>query len=143
MAPPAVFDTDLDTLRPDIVAADERGVAIRTLLTGDGVLECGQVAYHPPLESELQGITATLLVDADDREFINAVVWLGSVPEFPLTPVRHPSVGGCREIGGSQQRTRANEWRGQGYPSGQPRGAVEWTNDFLRTNCDFERPCYL
>ena len=65
-------DADLDTLRADISDAHQRGVAIFTLLTGDGSLEFGQVAYHPPLESELQGITATLLVDADDREVLIA-----------------------------------------------------------------------
>jgi Cd2+/Zn2+-exporting ATPase len=65
-------DADLDPLRADITAACDRGVTIYTLLTGDGVLDCGQVAYHPPLESELQGITATLLVNADDREVLIA-----------------------------------------------------------------------
>ncbi|MBE2225686.1 MAG: TrmB family transcriptional regulator [Anaerolineae bacterium] len=65
-------DHDLNILRPTICAAYERRVSIYTLLTGDGSLECGQVAYHPPLESELQGITATLLVDADDREVLIA-----------------------------------------------------------------------
>jgi sugar-specific transcriptional regulator TrmB len=65
-------DVDLETLRADITAADQRGVTIRTLLTGEGHLDCGQVAYHPPLESEIQGITATLLVDADDREVLIA-----------------------------------------------------------------------
>ena len=65
-------DADLEALRADICAADERGVSIYTLLTGEGSLDCGQVAYHPPLESELQGITATLLVDADDREVLIA-----------------------------------------------------------------------
>lgn len=65
-------DADLEALHADICAADERGVSIYTLLTGEGSLDCGQVAYHPPLESELQGITATLLVDADDREVLIA-----------------------------------------------------------------------
>lgn len=74
-------DADLDALRPDVIAANERGVVIRTLLTGDGRLDCGQVAYHPPLESELQGITATLLVDADDREVLIA----GSNPRHETT----------------------------------------------------------
>ena len=74
-------DSDLDVLRADITAADERGVAIRTLLTGEGSLACGQVAYHPPLESELQGTTATLLVDTDDREVLIA----GSNPRQETT----------------------------------------------------------
>lgn len=74
-------DADLHALRPDITAACDRGVVIRTLLTGEGSLGCGQVAYHPPLESELQGITATLLVDADDREVLIA----GSNPRQEIT----------------------------------------------------------
>ena len=74
-------DADLDVLRPNIIAADARGVTIRTLLTGEDTLACGQVAYHPPLESELQGITATLLVDADDREVLIA----GSNPRQETT----------------------------------------------------------
>ena len=74
-------DADLEPLRADITTAHERGVTIYTLLTGEGVLACGQVAYHPPLESELQGITATLLVDADDREVLIA----GSNPRQETT----------------------------------------------------------
>jgi len=74
-------DADLDTLRKDLISADKRGIIIRTLLTGEGTLDCGQVAYHPPLESELQGITATLLVDADDREVLIA----GSNPRQETT----------------------------------------------------------
>jgi Cd2+/Zn2+-exporting ATPase len=74
-------DSDLDVLRADITTADDRGVAIRTLLTGAGSLAYGQVAYHPPLESELQGITATLLVNADDREVLIA----GSNPRQETT----------------------------------------------------------
>ncbi len=74
-------DADLDILRADILTADQRGVVICTLLTGEGSLACGQVAYHPPLESELQGITATLLVDVDDREVLIA----GSNPHQETT----------------------------------------------------------
>lgn len=65
-------DADLDTLRADICAASERGVAVSSLLTGSGALDCGRVATHPPLESELQGITATLLVQADNAEVLIA-----------------------------------------------------------------------
>ena len=61
-------DEDLAALRLDIIAAAERGLEINTLLTGSGALNCGRVAYHPPLESELQGLTATLLVQTDEVE---------------------------------------------------------------------------
>lgn len=60
-------DADLPALRDDVVAASERGVAVRALLTGTGDLRCGHVAHHPPLESELQEVTTLLLVVADGR----------------------------------------------------------------------------
>ncbi len=65
-------DEDLDRLRDGVGAAAERGVAVNTLLTGRGALQHGRVAYHPPLESEVQGLTGTLLVVADDAEVLIA-----------------------------------------------------------------------
>lgn len=65
-------DGDLDALRGQIEAACQRGVEVNTLLTGQGKLDCGQVVYHPPLESEIQGLTGTLLVVADDAEMLIA-----------------------------------------------------------------------
>jgi sugar-specific transcriptional regulator TrmB len=65
-------DTDLDDLHEAIIGASERGVEICALLTGEGELGCGQVAYHPPLESEVQELTNTLLVIADKREALIA-----------------------------------------------------------------------
>ncbi len=65
-------DEDLAALRLDIIAAAERGLEVNTLLTGSGTLNCGRVAYHPPLESELQGLTATLLVQIDEVEVLIA-----------------------------------------------------------------------
>ena len=65
-------DEDLAELYEDISAACTHGVAVNTLLTGEGQLGCGRVAHHPPLESELQGLTTTLLVVADDRETLIA-----------------------------------------------------------------------
>ena len=65
-------DADLTAFHDEIVAACARGVAVNTLLTGEGQLEYGRVAYHPPLESELQGLTTTLLVAADDTEVLIA-----------------------------------------------------------------------
>lgn len=63
-------DTDLEALRDEIVAACERGIAVNTLLTGEGELNCGQVARHPPLESELHELTDSLVVVADEREVL-------------------------------------------------------------------------
>lgn len=63
-------DAELDALRGELLAADKRGVQISTLLTGSGSLECGQVARHPPLESELQQLTGMSMIIADDGEVL-------------------------------------------------------------------------
>lgn len=65
-------DDDLDRLHPAITNACDRGVGVHTLLIGEAVLECGEVAYHPPLESELHGLTGMLLVVADGQEALIA-----------------------------------------------------------------------
>jgi HTH-type transcriptional regulator, sugar sensing transcriptional regulator len=83
-------DADLDALRADICAASERGLAVSSLLTGSGALECGRVATHPPLESELQGITATLLVQADNAEVLIASPTPGR--ETTATITRNPDL---------------------------------------------------
>jgi Cd2+/Zn2+-exporting ATPase len=59
-------DEALEAVAPVLQAACERGVQARTLLTGKGSLDCGEVAYHPPLESELQELTHTLVIVADE-----------------------------------------------------------------------------
>ena len=65
-------DDDLEALRVDIMAACDRDVLVNTLLTGEGKLDCGRGATHPPLESQLQGLTNTLLVVVDDAETLIA-----------------------------------------------------------------------
>lgn len=65
-------DEDLTALYFEIRKACDAGVDINALLTGKGSLDCGRVAYHPPLESELQGLTSTLLVVSDDKEALIA-----------------------------------------------------------------------
>jgi HTH-type transcriptional regulator, sugar sensing transcriptional regulator len=65
-------DDDLAALRDEIAAACQRGVVVNALLTGSGQLDCGRVAYHPPLESELQGLMSTLLVEIDAAEVLIA-----------------------------------------------------------------------
>lgn len=59
-------DEALEVLTPVLYEACDRDVRVRTLLTGEGMLECGEVAHHPPLESELQELTHTLLVVTDE-----------------------------------------------------------------------------
>ncbi len=65
-------DDDLAALREAISATCARGVEISALLIGAGELTCGHVAYHPPLESELHGLTGMLLIVADRAEALIA-----------------------------------------------------------------------
>jgi Cd2+/Zn2+-exporting ATPase len=65
-------DVDLEVLGAEIAAACERGVAVSSVLTGEGEIECGHSVYHPPLESELQGLTETLLIVVDNAEALVA-----------------------------------------------------------------------
>jgi Cd2+/Zn2+-exporting ATPase len=61
-------DDDLEALYDDVAQAYDRGVSVSTLLTGEKELNVGTFLRHPPLESELQGLTNTLLVVVDDEE---------------------------------------------------------------------------
>lgn len=65
-------DADLEELRGVIEAACARGRAVSTLLTGTAELSCGEVARHPPLESQLQGLTGMLVVVVDRHEALIA-----------------------------------------------------------------------
>ncbi|MGD2161919.1 MAG: helix-turn-helix domain-containing protein [Anaerolineales bacterium] len=61
-------DEALESLSPLLHTACDRDLSVRVLLTGEGTLACGEVAYHPPLESELQELTHTLVVVSDDSQ---------------------------------------------------------------------------
>ena len=63
-------DDVLAGLNLEILAAHDRGVDLNLLLTGKSRLEIGRVAYHPPLESELQDLTKTIVVVADGEEVL-------------------------------------------------------------------------
>ena len=65
-------DEDLAELHSEITTAHNQGVMINALLTGTTPFSAGRVAYHPPLESQLQGLQTTLLVEADDKELLIA-----------------------------------------------------------------------
>jgi sugar-specific transcriptional regulator TrmB len=82
-------DEALSELRNDLADARQRGIEVRALLTGKSASEVlsrvdtvlsqdggkaatGEIARHPPLESELQGLTGMLLVVADDAETLIA-----------------------------------------------------------------------
>ena len=67
-----IADEELVALEEEIEAACKRGLGVNTLLTGYGQLDCGRVARHPPLESELQELTGTLLVAVEGGELLVA-----------------------------------------------------------------------
>lgn len=65
-------DEALEALRQDIQSTCQRGVRVSALLTGVGNLSCGEIARHPPLESELQGLDNMLVLVADSQECLIA-----------------------------------------------------------------------
>jgi sugar-specific transcriptional regulator TrmB len=65
-------DEGLAVLQEEITAASERGVALSVLLTGQGSFSLGNVARHPPLESEVQELTSTLMLVTDQMEALIA-----------------------------------------------------------------------
>jgi len=72
-------DEDLDTLYQEIAEANERGVKLNSLLTGEADLELGRVAHHPPLESEKQELTDTLMIVVDSAKVLIASTNHGTV----------------------------------------------------------------
>ena len=65
-------DAALFQLREDILVSCENGAKVGALLTGQGELECEQVSYHPPEESEIQGLGNMLVVVIDSQECLIA-----------------------------------------------------------------------
>lgn len=65
-------DAQLPAVRASLLRAEEKGLEVNALLTGEGQLNCGQTARHPPLESQLQEITNMLLVVVDGKECLVA-----------------------------------------------------------------------
>jgi len=80
-------DRDLEALHDDIQKASERGNQVNTLLTGEAELEFGRVARHPPLESEMQELTSTLLVAVEHAEVLIASI--GERQEMRATVTRN------------------------------------------------------
>lgn len=81
-------DDDLVALHSHIEQATARGVETGTLLIGEGELRVGQVARHPPLESELQELGGTLLVVVDRDEALIA----STGEEVTATITRNPNL---------------------------------------------------
>jgi Cd2+/Zn2+-exporting ATPase len=65
-------DRDVPDLQDVLSDAFNRGVDVNILMTGSAQLGFGQVVYHPPRESELQRLTSSLVVIADEREALIA-----------------------------------------------------------------------
>jgi sugar-specific transcriptional regulator TrmB len=74
-------DDMLSELADAIEDACARGVRVRALLTGERMLNCGEAAHHPPLESELQELSNSLVVVVDGREVLIA----GGEPQYTGT----------------------------------------------------------
>ena len=65
-------DPALEQLHKTILAACDRHIGVGALLTGQGELACEQVSYHPPEESEIQGLENMLVVVMDGQECLIA-----------------------------------------------------------------------
>lgn len=65
-------DQAIFALEAELAAIDQRGIDINALLTGESSLAFGQVAFHPPLESELQQLTDTLVIVTDNQRALIA-----------------------------------------------------------------------
>jgi Cd2+/Zn2+-exporting ATPase len=63
-------DADVSALRRHLEAAHERGVALGVILTGDMPFALGQAVRHPKRETELHRMQETLIVVADEGEFL-------------------------------------------------------------------------
>ncbi len=68
----ALSDADVQALRERLEQAHRRGVALGIILTGQAPFELGQVVRHPKRETELHRMQETLIVVADEREFLIA-----------------------------------------------------------------------
>ncbi len=65
-------DADVEALRELLAEAHARGVALGVILTGNAPFALGQVVRHPKRETELHQMEETLIVVADEREFLIA-----------------------------------------------------------------------
>ena len=65
-------DADLAALHPRLEEAHAREVRMGVILTGDAPFDLGQVVRHPKRETELHRMQETLIVVADEAEFLIA-----------------------------------------------------------------------
>lgn len=67
-----INDLTLDSLYNSLENTYLRGVPLNILLTGEQTLPFGTLVQHPPLESQMQGLTETLLLIVDNGEVLVA-----------------------------------------------------------------------
>jgi Cd2+/Zn2+-exporting ATPase len=67
-----VGDDDLNALADDLKSADQRGVRLGVMLTGDVEFTIGEVIRHPKHETELHQLGGAILVVADEQECLVA-----------------------------------------------------------------------
>ena len=84
-------DRDLSSLRLEIEAACARDLSLNALLTGEGEVRCGRVAYHPPLDSELQDLGRTLLAAVEGAE--DLISSNSPLEQMQATVTRNSDVG--------------------------------------------------
>jgi Cd2+/Zn2+-exporting ATPase len=65
-------DADVAELHEPLVNAYQRGVKLGVMLTGESTFDLGQVVRHPRRETELHRMQETLIVVADEQEFLIA-----------------------------------------------------------------------
>ncbi|NJK80986.1 MAG: TrmB family transcriptional regulator [Blastochloris sp.] len=66
-------DADVLALREPLIAAHARDVTLGVMLTGHADFNLGQVVRHPQRETELHRMQETIIVVADEREFLIAM----------------------------------------------------------------------
>ena len=65
-----INDLLLDDFSVTLEQLADKAIDLNILQTGVKQIPYGKVAYHPPLESELQGLTDTLLLIVDNQEVL-------------------------------------------------------------------------
>ena len=86
-------DANLLRLRDMILQAHERGVSVGALLTGEENLPVGQIAYHPPRESQLHKLADSLIVVVDEQEVLIASSTLTSYTATVTTNTNMVQIG--------------------------------------------------
>jgi sugar-specific transcriptional regulator TrmB len=67
-----VNDNSLGFIKDSLEELAKKKIIPNILSTGSTKISCGNVVYHPPLESEIQGLTNTLLLLIDNKEVLVA-----------------------------------------------------------------------